>query len=114
MKAITEWSRPANVTEIKSFMVLASYYRRFVQDFLKIAFPLTNLLKKVNKFEWTEKYERVFQELRQHLTTSLILTLLVEGKKHTISNYASKNGLRCVLIQENKVLAYAPLTAQAL
>jgi len=63
VKAIKEWSKPTNVTEIRSFLGLAGYYRRFIKDFLKIASPLTNMLKKVNKFEWTEKCERVFQEL---------------------------------------------------
>jgi len=60
VKAITKWSRPANVTEIRSFLGLAGYYQRFVKEFLKIALPLTNLLKKVNRFGWTEKCERVF------------------------------------------------------
>jgi len=65
MKAITDWSKPTNVTEIRSFLGLATYYRRFVKDFSKIASPLTNLLRKVNKFEWIEKCERAFQELKQ-------------------------------------------------
>jgi len=60
VKAITEWSRPTNVTEIRRFLHLAGYYRRFVKDFMKIASPLINLLKKVNKFEWTEKCDRAF------------------------------------------------------
>jgi len=51
VKAITEWSRPTNVTEIRNFLGLAGYYRRFIKDFSKIASPLTNQLKKVNKFE---------------------------------------------------------------
>jgi len=70
VKAITEWSRPTNVTEIRSFLGLAGYHRRFVKDFSKIALPLTNLLKKANKFEWIEKCERAFQELRPQLTTT--------------------------------------------
>ena len=61
VKAVTKWSRPTNVTEIRSFLVLAGYDRRFVKDLSKIASPLTNLLKKVNIFEWTEKCERAFQ-----------------------------------------------------
>jgi len=65
VKAITEWSRPTNVTEVRSFLGLAGYYRRFVKDFSKIASLLTNPLKKVNKLEWTKKCERAFQELRQ-------------------------------------------------
>jgi len=61
VKAIMEWSRPTNVIEIRSFLGLAAYYRRFVKDFLKIALPLTNLLKKANKFVWIEKCEEIFK-----------------------------------------------------
>ena len=60
VKAITEWSRPTNVTKIGSILGLAGYYRRFAKDFSKMASSLTNLLKKANKFEWTEKCERAF------------------------------------------------------
>ena len=97
VKAITEWSRP-NITEIRSFLGLIGYYRRFVNDFAKIASPMTNLLKKANKFEWTEKCDKAFQELRQRLTTAPILTLPMEGKEYTIYSDASKNGLGCVLM----------------
>jgi len=55
VKAITEWPRPTNITEIRNFLGLAGYYRRFVKDFSKIASPL----------EWTKKCEKAFQELRQ-------------------------------------------------
>jgi len=98
VKAITEWSRPTNITEITGFLGLSGYYRRFIKDFLKIASPLTNLLKKANKFEWTEKCKRAFQELRQRLTTAPILMLPVEGQEYTIYSDASKNGLGCVLM----------------
>jgi len=57
--------KPTNVTEIRSFLGLTGYHQRFVKIFSKIASPLINLLKKVNKFEWIEKCERAFQELRQ-------------------------------------------------
>ena len=60
VKAITEWSRPTNVIEIKSVLGLAGYYKRIIKDFSKIGSPLINLLKKLNKFEWTEKSERAF------------------------------------------------------
>jgi len=68
---------------------------------------MTNLLKKANKFEWTKKSDKAFQELRHRLTTAPILTLLMEGKEYTICSDASKNGLGCVLMQEDKVVAYA-------
>ena len=92
-----EWPRPTNVIEIRSFLGLAGYYQRLVKDFLKISSPLTNLLKNAIKFEWTEKCEREFQELRQRLTTAPILILPVEGKEYNIYSDASKNGLGCVM-----------------
>ena len=55
-----EWARPTNVAEIRSFLVLVGYYRRFTKDVLRIVFALTNLLKKATKFEWTKKCERAF------------------------------------------------------
>ena len=59
-KAITEWTRPTNITEVRRFLGLAGYYRRFVQDFSKIALPLINLLRKSTKFEWNDKCEKAF------------------------------------------------------
>jgi len=97
-KEITEWPRLNNVTDIISFSGLAVYYRRSAKDYSKIAPPLTNLLKKASMFEYTEKCEWAFQELRQRLTTGSILTLLVEGKEYIIYSDASKNGLGCVLM----------------
>jgi len=57
IQTIVEWPRPTNATEVRSSVGLAGYYRMFVKDFSKIASPLTNLLKKVVKFEWTNKCE---------------------------------------------------------
>ena len=78
IKAIMEWPKSTNVTKVRSFLGLVGYYRRFVKDFLKIASPLTNLLKKVVKFEWTSKCEEAFRELKHRLTRAPILTLAVE------------------------------------
>ena len=78
-----------------------------MKDFLKIASTRTNLLKKTTKFEWIKKCEMAFQELMQRLTTASILTLSVEGKEYTLYSDASKNGLDCVLMQEDKLVAYA-------
>ena len=93
VKTIMEWPRPTNIIEIRCFLGLAGYYRRFIKDFSKIASPMTNLLKKANEFEWIEKCDKAFQELRHRLTIAPILKLPMEGKEYTIYSDALKNGL---------------------
>ena len=75
VKAIMEWEAPRNVTEIQSFLGLAGYYRRFVQDFSIFARPLTNLLKKNVQFRWTETCQKSFEKLKEALTTTPVLAL---------------------------------------
>jgi hypothetical protein len=71
--AVANWKRPASVTEIRSFLGLAGYYRRFIERFSKIARLMTTLLQKDKKFEWTNAYERSFSELKRRLTTAPVL-----------------------------------------
>ena len=71
-----------------------------MKDSLKITSPLTNLRNKTTKFEWSDKCEDA-------LTTTPILTFPIEGKEYTFYSDASKNGLGCVLIYDDKVVAYA-------
>jgi len=68
---------------------------------------MTNLMKKADKFKWTEKCEKAVHELRHYLTTAQILTLPIEGNEYTVYSEALKNGLDCVLMQKDKVVAYA-------
>ena len=77
---VVEWPRPTNITEVRSFLGMAGYYRRFVRNFLKTVLPLTQLLREDHKFEWTADYEASFQELKQRLVTALVLTI-PEGTK---------------------------------
>ncbi|XP_074314734.1 putative mitochondrial protein AtMg00860 [Silene latifolia] len=70
VEAVLEWKSPTNVNEIRSFLGLAGYYRRFVKDFSKLARPMTQLLKKESKFIWSEACEKAFQELKARLTTA--------------------------------------------
>jgi len=86
---------------------LAGYYRRFVEGFAKLAAPLTTLTRKEKKYEWTEKCEESFQELKQKLTTAPILTIPKEGEKFDVYSDASKLGLGAVLMQNGMVIAYA-------
>jgi hypothetical protein len=64
IEAVKEWEQPRNVTDIRSFLGLAGYYRRFIENFSKIAKPMTNLLKKTNEFEWTPECKHSFQTLK--------------------------------------------------
>jgi len=69
VEAVSNWQQPTNVSEIRGFLGLAGYYRRFIEGFSKIARPMTELLKKEKKFVWTEPCERI-QELKRRLSTA--------------------------------------------
>ncbi|KAM2869733.1 hypothetical protein FF1_017608 [Malus domestica] len=105
--AVENWEQPRTVTEVRSFLGLAGYYRRFVQDFSMIALPLTKLTRKDVKFEWDENCERSFQQLKYCLTHAPILVLPDDSDNFEIYSDASLNGLGCVLMQHNRVIAYA-------
>jgi len=75
VEAVVHWPRPTNITEVCSFLGMAGYYRRFVEGFLKLALPLTKLLCKDNKFDWSDKCEASFQERKQRLVSALVLTI---------------------------------------
>ncbi|KAK1431931.1 hypothetical protein QVD17_08737 [Tagetes erecta] len=107
IEAITKWPRPTSATEVRSFLGLAGYYRRFVEGFSTIALPLTQLLRKGVKFSWNEKREKSFEELKKRLVCAPILTLPSGSGGYQIYSDASKKGLGCVLMQHGKVNAYA-------
>ena len=107
IEAVKNWPRPASVSEVRSFLGLAGYYRRFVEGFSKIAVPLTALTKKSMRFNWSDKCEASFQELKQRLITAPVLSLPKDNGKFVVYWGASKMGLGCVLIQEGRVIAYA-------
>ncbi|WVZ74548.1 LOW QUALITY PROTEIN: hypothetical protein U9M48_022716, partial [Paspalum notatum var. saurae] len=104
IKAVQDWVAPRNVSEIRGFLGLAGYYRRFVKNFSKIARPLGKLLSKGATFEWTNKCRLGFEELKKRLTTAPILIM---PDPFTVSCDASRQGLGCVLMQEGHVVAYA-------
>ena len=75
IEAVTHWPCPTTVTEVRSFLCLAGHYRRFVQDFSKIATPLTKLTKQGKSFTWNDQCEDSFQKFKQRLVTAPILTV---------------------------------------
>ncbi|TYJ96577.1 DNA/RNA polymerases superfamily protein [Cucumis melo var. makuwa] len=107
VESIVNWERPTSKTEIRSFLVLSGYYRRFIEDFSRLALPLTALTRKNAKFEWSDKCEQSFQELKKRLVTTPILALPVTGKDYVIYSDASRLGLGGVLMQDGNVIAYA-------
>ncbi|KAJ4982094.1 hypothetical protein NE237_032931 [Protea cynaroides] len=107
IEAIVKWEAPKSVSEIRSFLGLAGYYRRFVEDYSWIAVPLTSLTKKGEKFVWTDKCEKSFQSLKTRFISAPILTIPVPGQTFTLYTDASGLGLGCVLMQGEQVIAYA-------
>ena len=104
---VVEWLRLTSITEVRSFLGMVGYYRRLVKDFSKIATPLTQLLRKDHKFEWTDKCENSFQELKQRLVTALVLIIPEGNEGYVVYSDASHQGLGCVLMQHGRVVAYA-------
>ena len=107
IEAVRDLPRPRNVVEVRSFLGLASYYRRFVEGFSKLATPLTELTLKSLKFMWSDRCENSFQELKQRLISAPILSLPIDEEKFVVYCDASRQGLGCVLMQAGKVIAYA-------
>ena len=95
------------MAEIRSFLGLAGYYRRFIPEFSRIAKPMTELLKKGTKFHWSDQCEEAFRKLWTLLTLAPILAQLDTTKPFDVYCDASGTGIGCVLMQENRVIAYA-------
>jgi hypothetical protein len=107
VKDVLNWMPPMTASEIQSFMGLAGHYRRFINDFSKIAKPIMKLLEKNTAFEWTVECQASFEELRKCLTSTPMLVLPDLTKKFDIYCDVSHQGLGCVLIQEGQVVCYA-------
>jgi hypothetical protein len=107
VKDVLSWNTPQNISDIRSFLGLAGYYRRFIEGFSKISKPMTELLDKSKTFEWTPRREASFQELKKRLTTAPVLTMPDMEKLFSIYCDASGQGLGCVLMQDGHVVAYA-------
>ena len=106
VEATMSWERPKLVFEIRSFLGLAGYYRRFIENFSRLAAPMTRLTLKEVRFDWDDRCEKAFQELKRRLTIALILIVPDKGQGYTVYYDASKVGLGCVLMQSRRVVAY--------
>ncbi|XP_028193324.1 uncharacterized protein LOC114378944 [Glycine soja] len=105
VEAVMSWESPKSVFEIRSFLDLAGYYRRFIEGFSKLALPLTKLTRKGQAFVWDAQCESSFRTLKERLTTTLVLALPNSSKPFVVYCDASKMGLGGVLMQRVQVSA---------
>ncbi|GKB70998.1 putative reverse transcriptase domain-containing protein [Tanacetum coccineum] len=106
IEAVKNWKALRTPTEVRSFLGLAGYYRRFIENFFKIAKSLTILTQKCKTFDWGEEQELAFQTLKDKLCNDLVLALLDGPKDFVVYCDESGIGLGCVLMQRGKVIAY--------
>nr|GFA71554.1 reverse transcriptase domain-containing protein [Tanacetum cinerariifolium] len=107
IESVKDWASPKSPTEIRQFLGLAGYYRRFIEGLSKITKPMTKLTQKKVKFEWGDKQEAAFQLLKQKLYSAPILALPKGSEDFIVYCDASNKGLGAVLMQREKVIFYA-------
>ena len=107
VEAVMSWERPKSIFEIRSFLGLAGYYKRFIDDFSRLAAPMMRLTQKEVKFEWNDRCEKAFQELKRRLTLAPIIIIPERGQRYTVYCDASKAELGCILMQSGRVVAYS-------
>lgn len=106
IKVIMEWPMPRNMTNVRPFMGLAGYYRRFIKWFSKIAQLITSLQRKNVKFNWYESCEEIFEPLKEFLTSAPVLKITDLEKDFVVCTNACIEGLGVVLMQEKNVICY--------
>ncbi|GJY09995.1 putative reverse transcriptase domain-containing protein [Tanacetum coccineum] len=107
IEAVKNWEAPRTSSEVRLFLGLAGYYRRFIENFSKKAKSLTILTQKSKTFDWGEEQERAFQTLKDKLCNAPVLALPDGPEDFVLYCDASGLGLGCVLMQRGKVIAYA-------
>jgi hypothetical protein len=107
VKGVLEWKPPMTVSEVQSFLGLSGYYRRFIPNFSMITKPITELLKKGNKYLWSEACGEAFKHLKKLLATSPMLAQPDTTKSFDVYYDASSTGLGGILMQEGRVISYS-------
>ncbi|GJT65977.1 putative reverse transcriptase domain-containing protein [Tanacetum coccineum] len=107
IETVKSWKSPTTPSEVRLFLGLAGYYRRFIENLSTIVKPLTSLTQKNQKYEWGENQEEAFQTLKDKLCNAPILSLPNKVEDFMVYCDASNQGLGCALMQRDKVIAYA-------
>ncbi|KAI3787749.1 hypothetical protein L2E82_00138 [Cichorium intybus] len=107
IEAVMSWAPPKNPTEVRSFLGLAGYYRRFIEKFSSIALPITKLTRKTEKFIWAEAQQEAFEKLRRALCEAPVLASPQGVEDFVLFTDASQIGLGCVLMQRGRVITYS-------
>ena len=105
IEVVVSWKPPKNVSEVRSFLGLTGYYRKFVEGFSRIAAPLTKLTRKDVKYDGVDTYQQSFEEWKGRLTSAPILALPNGRDGFVVYSDASWQGLGCVLMQNDRVIA---------
>ncbi|GJR28400.1 putative reverse transcriptase domain-containing protein [Tanacetum coccineum] len=107
VESVKNWKTPESSTEIRSFLGLAGYYRRFIENFSKIEKPLTLLTQKNKTYVWGNEQDEAFRILKEKLCNALVLALPDGPDDFVVYCDASKQGFGCMMMQRGKVIAYA-------
>ena len=114
IRAVTEWPVPETVTDVRAFLGLCSYYRRFVESFAAVAGPLHALTGKARSFAWTDECQKAFEELKTKLTSAPVLAMPADEGQYYLDTDASYGSIGAVLSQmqqgHERVIAYASRT----
>jgi len=110
VRGVLEWLAPKCVKNVQKFLGLANYYHQFIQGFASIARPLHNMVKKDRQWEWTEKQEEAFEELKKRFMQELVLAALDLDKKMRIEVDASDYAMGGVLSMEEEDGKWRPVT----
>jgi len=115
IKAIKEWKTPTKVKDVESFLGFTNFYRHFIQNFSYTAKPL-NKLKGKKEWKWDEEHQKAFKELKENITSQLVLSLLRREEKFRVETDASGHGIGGVLSQEQdgkwKLITFLSRTMQ--
>lgn len=101
VKAVSDWPIPQNITDVRAFLGLAGYYRKFVKNFSMISSPLSELLKKETKFEWGEKEQKSFETLKSSVSTAPVLILPNPSLEYVVDTDSSGYALGAALLQDH-------------